>query len=120
MAIEVVSLTCIRCPVGCALTATVEGDVVTGVAGNTCPRGKAYAEAEVTNPVRTVTGTVRVRGGSAPVTSVKTVPEVPKAQVLAVAAALADVVAEAPLAIGDVVLADVCGTGSDVVVTKAV
>ena len=32
-------LTCIGCPMGCQLTATLEGGVVTAVTGNTCKRG---------------------------------------------------------------------------------
>ena len=31
-------LTCIGCPMGCQLTATLEGGVVTAVTGNTCIR----------------------------------------------------------------------------------
>ena len=31
-------LTCIGCPLGCALTVTLEHGAVVSVAGNTCPR----------------------------------------------------------------------------------
>ena len=55
-------LTCIGCPMGCQLTATLEDGVVTTVTGNTCPRGDAYARKECIHPARTVTGTVRVLG----------------------------------------------------------
>ena len=34
---------CIVCPMGCPLTVDIEDGVVVSVAGNTCPRGKAYA-----------------------------------------------------------------------------
>ena len=43
-------LTCIGCPLGCAITVTMDGSTVTAVTGNTCPRGDAYARKEVTNP----------------------------------------------------------------------
>ena len=56
-------LTCIGCPLGCAITVTMDGSTVTAVTGNTCPRGDAYARKEVTNPTRIVTSTVRVNGG---------------------------------------------------------
>ena len=39
-------LTCIGCPMGCTLTATVENGTVTAVTGNTCPRGDSYARKE--------------------------------------------------------------------------
>ena len=59
-------LTCIGCPLGCAITVTMDGSTVTAVTGNTCPRGDAYARKEVTNPTRIVTSTVRVNGGIYP------------------------------------------------------
>lgn len=34
-------LTCIGCPMGCQLTATIENGVVTAVTGNTCKRAIA-------------------------------------------------------------------------------
>ena len=42
-------LTCICCPVGCALTVTIADDSSVTVTGNRCPRGAAYGEKEVTN-----------------------------------------------------------------------
>ena len=63
-------LTCIGCPLGCAITVTMDGSTVTAVTGNTCPRGDAYARKEVTNPTRIVTSTVRVNGGIYPMANV--------------------------------------------------
>lgn len=66
-------LTCISCPLGCALKVeTDEAGKVLSVSGNTCKRGEEYGRREVTAPVRTVTSTVSVEGGEAPVTSVRT------------------------------------------------
>ena len=111
-------LICIGCPMGCQLTAEVENGAVTAVTGNTCPRGAAYARKECVAPVRTVTGTVAIQGAALPVLPVRTNGEVPKALVFDVARALGAVTAQAPIAIGDVVLRDVCGTGVDVVAAK--
>lgn len=113
-------LTCIRCPRGCQVTVELDdGGSVVAVAGNSCKRGEAYAKAEVVSPVRTVTTTVAVEGSAGRrLVSVKTVPEVPKGAVLDVMAAAMGVAAHAPVRIGDVLLADVAGTGSDLVATK--
>ena len=111
-------LTCIGCPMGCQLRATLEDGVVTAVTGNTCPRGDAYARKECVHPERTVTGTVRVLGGPLPVVPVRTQGEVPKEKVLEVARALHHAAVPAPVQAGQVVLADVCGTGVAVVATK--
>lgn len=109
-------LTCIGCPMGCQLTATVENGVVTGVTGNSCKRGDDYARKECVAPMRTVTGTVRLRDGR--VTSVRTRGDVPKEKIFDVTAAFDRARPAAPLHIGDVVIPDVCGTGVDVVCTR--
>lgn len=111
-------LICIGCPMGCHLTAEVENGAVTSVTGNTCPRGDAYARRECVVPVRTVTGTVAIEGAALPVLPVRTNGEIPKTQVFDVARALRTVKVQAPIAIGDVVLQNVCGTGVDVVAAK--
>lgn len=112
-------LTCIGCPMGCQLTATIENGVATTVTGNTCKRGDSYARKECVAPARTVTGTVRCTGGAAPVVSVRTAGEVPKEKVFDVARALNTAVAHLPIHPGDVIIADVCGTGINVVATKS-
>lgn len=112
-------LTCIGCPMGCQLTATIENGVVTAVTGNTCKRGDSYARKECVAPARTVTGTVRCTGGLAPVVSVRTEGEVPKEKVFDVAHALNTALAHLPIAAGDVVIPDVCGTGINVIATKS-
>lgn len=118
-ATEVRELTCIRCPLGCQISVTLEAGEVGSVTGNSCPRGEAYARQEVTHPVRTVTTTVPVLGSATErMLSVKTAGDIPKDKVRACMAELARVTARAPVEIGDVVLADVCGTGVDVVATK--
>ena len=95
-------LTCIGCPMGCQLRATLEDGVVTAVTGNTCPRGDAYARKECVHPERTVTGTVRVLGGPLPVVPVRTQGEVPKEKVLEVARALHHAAVPAPVQAGQV------------------
>lgn len=112
-------LICIGCPMGCRLTAEIEDGAVTQVTGNTCRRGEDYAKKECVAPMRTVTGTVALRGGRLPVLPVRTNGEVPKEKVLAVADALRRAMAQAPIHTGDVVLWDVCGTGVDVIAVKS-
>ncbi|HBJ19474.1 MAG TPA: hypothetical protein DDY70_07065 [Clostridiales bacterium] len=110
-------LTCIVCPRGCEIAVDLSEDgSVTGVRGNACPRGSAYAERECTHPERTVTTTVRCADGG--VASVRTRTPVPRDAVFAVMAAVADVTAPATLSVGDIVIADVAGTGVDLIATE--
>ncbi len=119
MARETRELTCINCPLGCPLTVVLEDGEVISVTGNTCPRGESYGRKEVTNPTRIVTSSVPVDGSASErMVSVKTASDIPKDMIFDVVRALKDVRATAPVAIGDVVLADVCGTGVDIVATK--
>ena len=113
-------LTCIRCPRGCTVAVTLADDgTITSVTGNSCMRGDKYARDEVTHPVRVVTTTVPVVGSATEKkVSVKPAGDVPKGRVFDVVRALTDVTATAPLHIGDVILADVAGTGIDIVATK--
>ena len=111
-------LTCIGCPMGCQLTAHLENGAVTAVEGNTCPQGEKYARRECVTPMRPLTGTVRLQDGR--MLSVRTAGEIPKEQILAAAAALAGVHPAAPVAMGDVILADICGTGVDVIATRSI
>lgn len=113
------SYLCIGCPLGCRLEVdAVERDVVE-VRGNSCRKGVTFAQQEHVDPRRVVTTTVAIDGAAWPRLPVKTAGEVPKAIVGDVCRALREVVARAPIAQGDVVLADVLGTGVDVVATRS-
>ena len=94
---ETRELTCIGCPLGCALTVTMNGKEVVEVKGNTCKKGDIYARKEVTNPTRIVTTTVRVSGGVAPMINVKTQSDIPKDKIFECVAALKGVTIQAPV-----------------------
>ena len=114
---EIKNFICINCPLGCPLTVEVENGQVVKVSGNTCKRGETYAVKEITAPSRTVTSTVRVKGGERPVVAVRTKTDIPKDKIFACMEAINQVEITAPVKIGDVIIADVCGTGVDVVAT---
>ncbi len=111
-------LTCIRCPIGCHITVTLENGEVKSITGNSCPRGEEYAASEVTHPVRTVTSLVKLKNGKRPVVSVKTQGDVPKEKMMEVVKALKDVELTAPVRIGDIAVENVAGTGVNVIVTS--
>ena len=111
------TLTCINCPLGCTLTALMEGDKVVSVSGNTCSRGESYAIKEMTNPTRIVTSTVKVAGGKSDIVSVKTKEDIPKGKIFECIRELKNVTIQAPIGIGDVIVANVADTGVDIVAT---
>ena len=116
---KTIELTCIQCPMGCALTVTVGADGVS-VSGNSCPRGAAYGEKEVTHPTRIVTSSVVVDGGEIARVSVKTASDIPKEKIFDIMDEIRSARVKAPVEIGDIILSDAAGTGVDVIATKAV
>ena len=110
---------CISCPVGCSLQVWEENGEIF-VEGNTCPRGKKYGIQEYTAPVRTVTSSVPVSGGDMEMVSVKTAQSVPKKSIPEVLENIHALRVAAPVKVGQVLLADVAGTGVDVVATRNV
>ena len=108
-------LTCIICPRGCCLKAELdnEGNVL-GVTGNSCKRGAEYAKNECTNPMRTVTSTMRCSDGG--VVAVKTAQPIPKKHVMDCMKLINEKTVHSPVEIGSVVIENVFGT--NIVVTS--
>lgn len=109
-------MTCIICPRGCRLTI----DDNMNVTGNTCPRGKQYAISELTNPVRTITSSVRVTNREDLLCSVKTSGAIPKGKIFEVMEEINKLGVEAPTHIGDAVAKNILGLGVDILVTKEI
>ena len=109
-------LTCIVCPRGCRLTI----DDNLNVTGNSCPRGAQYAKDEMTNPKRMITSIVRVKNRENMMVSVKTSTSIPKGKIFDILEEIAKVSVDAPIHIGDILIKDVLGTGSDIVATKEI
>lgn len=112
--------TCIVCPNSCDITVELEGHELRCVTGADCKRGTEYVKQELTAPVRTISTSVAVKNGTMPLTSVRLDRAIPKEQIFAVMNEIRKVKLEAPVSIGDCVIQDVLGSGSNVIVTKNV
>lgn len=110
-------ITCIVCPRGCLLTAVAENGKIT-VTGNGCSRGEKHAIDECTNPVRSLTATVRVSNRPDTMVSVKTVDPISKGKMLEAMTRIREMTVAAPVKIGDVILTDVFGT--QIIATKEI
>ncbi len=107
-------LTCIVCPRGCRLH--IDDDM--NVTGKFCPRGAQYAISELTNPVRTITTSIRVTNRPYTLVSVKTTNPIPKQKIFDVMKEIDKITVEAPVRIGQIVKTNVLGLDSDIVITK--
>ena len=71
-------LTCISCPIGCAMTANFQPDGSITVSGNQCARGAHYARDELVDPRRVVTATCSTDSSTHPRAPVRTREPCPK------------------------------------------
>ena len=113
------TLTCIVCPNGCELTVGSADDGVT-VTGAACPKGRAYAVREMTDPRRTFSTSVRVLGGAVPLCSVRLTKPIPKAGIMEAVRLIHAVKLKAPVMAGTVLIRGLLGTDSDVITTSDV
>ena len=120
---QTVELTCVVCPAVCRMTAELdENGKVISVKGNTCPRGKTYAESEITNPVRTLTSIVTVTGAknNTSMLPVKTSKPIPKASLFEAMEKIRSMTVTAPVEMGEVLEKDFLAEGIDLVACKTI
>lgn len=108
-------LICIGCPRGCHLTVNLDDMTVVG---NSCPKGAEYGVNEVTNPVRTVTSTVSVKGGTHDVIPVRTNGEISKKLIFDAIEVINKISVDAPVKCGDIIIKNILDTGIDVIATR--
>lgn len=119
--IETLKFNCTTCPSECLLTVKVERDAngavaqVRSVTGNKCPRGDKFAHQELTCPMRVLTTTVAVSGGGETLLPVRTAEAIPLELHAQAMALIRDLVVNAPIRMGDVVLEDLLGTNIDLI-----
>lgn len=113
-------LPCITCPNGCILSVTEKNGDVVSVSGNACDRGEAYARSEVLAPSRIVTSSVRVRGAARSVVSVRTASAIPKGKIAEAIDLMKNIIADAPVKAGDVVIPNIADTGVDLIATYTI
>ncbi len=117
---EITHYLCIGCPLGCRLEVEIDEHGTIEVRGAGCKRGREYGEREHVDPRRLVSTTVALRGGRWTRLPVKTSRPVPKDRVRDVCLAARHIEVRAPIRCGDVVCADVAGTGVEWIATRDV
>ena len=114
-------LTCIVCPMGCALNVDI-GEAEITVIGNRCPRGAAYAREEITAPKRTLTATCRLLGASNVTRRipVRTSAPCPREKINDLLAEIYRCGISLPVKAGDKIIANWQGTGIDVIASRTI
>lgn len=106
-------ITCLVCPRGCRLTVTPDLEVT----GNMCARGIPYAKQEMTNPKRTLTYVVRVKGQKAPL-PVRTDVPIAKSLIFDVVKLLKTIEVSAPLAFNAVIVENILDSGANIITSQ--
>ncbi len=112
---ETKTITCIACPRGCAVTVEILGVGADGspqlgeIWGNACPKGRDYGKQEMTNPLRTVTSTVRTVFPDFPRLPVRTAGDIPLADVFQAMEEINRVLVKERLHPGDVIQESIAG-----------
>jgi CxxC motif-containing protein len=112
-------IVCIVCPTGCRIRVRGANQRRLTVGGNECKRGEEYALKEISDPRRTLITTVQIDHGSLRRLPVRTNREIPKERIFPCMEVINGVRVEAPVEIGQVIIADILGTGADVVATRS-
>lgn len=107
-------VTCIICPNGCEMTIDKNGGDWT-VEGNNCPKGKAFALDEMTNPQRSICSTVKTTNESFPRLPVRTDGEVPKDKIFEIMHEINKSIINKPVHNGEVIIENVLNTGINVI-----
>lgn len=107
-------LICIICPNGCRIEIGDSGEI----RGSRCERGREYARAELANPMRVLTSTVRITGGVHRRCPVKTDGPIPKELLMEAMGLLCSVDLQAPVECGQVVIEKILGMNVNLITTR--
>ncbi len=106
---------CVVCPRGCRIRVCADGGRMSSVSGNGCRRGEIYAWNELVAPKRLLSSTVKIEGAEAPLLPVRSSAPLPKNLIGGCIGELKKISVRAPVKIHDVIIADVLGSGVDVI-----
>lgn len=113
---------CIVCPVGCHLEIIENKESESGysVTGATCKRGQIYGIKELSNPTRTLTSTVKLKGGTIPRIPVRTDKEVPKNRIFDCMKIINEIILEVPVKSGQILAENILGLNVNIISSRSV
>jgi CxxC motif-containing protein len=113
---------CIICPEGCPMQAEYEADSkkIISLEGYKCKKGIKFADDEITNPLRTLTTTISIDSRISQRLPVRSNIPAPKEKIAFMVKAVKQIRAKAPIKMGEIIMADILGTGVDIISSATV
>ena len=108
-------IVCIVCPKGCKIRVEGTAERVSSIEGNQCSRGYAYAESEFIDPCRILTSSVRLQGARRKMLPVRSSRAISKKQLMNCMELIRKAEVKAPVELHQVIIADILGTGADMI-----
>lgn len=118
---DTIGITCTTCPIGCRIQVKMEDGKPVSLSGNQCKRGERYAIAEVTEPVRTLTTTVKAKApdGSVKYLPVRSKEPIPKRLINDAMKQIAMMEVYLPIHRGDTVKGNLVDTQIDLIASRS-
>ncbi|MGC9363675.1 MAG: DUF1667 domain-containing protein [Fidelibacterota bacterium] len=113
-------LICTACPIGCRLTVYRDEKSENGfrVEGNSCKRGISYAIAEMTDPRRILTSTVKVINSHYKRLPVRTREAIPKHLIFPCMNEINRIEVATPVKMGDILMENIAGSGIPLIASR--
>jgi len=111
---------CIMCPLGCKLEVSLDGGKVLNVKGGRCKEGAEYAQQEAWAPCRILTTTVRTGNTHLPLLPIRSAKPIQKEKILECMTIINKQMANEPIRMGEVIIADILGTGVDIIASSSI
>ena len=113
------NLICISCPIGCHLNIEIPDTGEWKISGNKCKRGIVYAKAELTNPVRIITSTVKIENTRFKRLPVRSNTTIPKEKMFLAMEVINKTCVEGPVTMGDVIIKNILNTHADIIASRS-
>lgn len=113
------NLICISCPVGCHLDIEIPSEGEWKITGNKCKRGITYAKAELTNPVRILTSTVKIENAHLKRLPVRSNDPIPKKLMFQAMELINTTVVQGPVTMGDILIENILDTGVNIIASRS-
>ena len=110
---------CTACPRGCEITIKDKNGELE-ISGFSCKKGEEYAREEYISPKRILTTTAMIKNGELPLCPVRTEQGIPKGMIFQAMKIISNIIMEAPIEMGDIIIENILNTGINLVSSRNV